>query len=118
MPIDKAGGSGSSSPWSGGEKDHGKDRPFADDDVEASPEHVEAPDGTIHKILSKTLSRSSWKDPGPPPDGGLKAWTQAAMSHLIVVNTWGYITSFGVFQVSTRLQELHSRSISRNLERW
>ncbi|KAF2491972.1 MFS general substrate transporter [Lophium mytilinum] len=38
------------------------------------------------------------KDPGPPPDGGLKAWTQACMGHLVVFNTWGVITSFGVFQ--------------------
>ncbi|KAL1856158.1 hypothetical protein Plec18167_006472 [Paecilomyces lecythidis] len=34
----------------------------------------------------------------PPPDGGLKAWTQAVMGHLVCFNTWGYIASFGVFQ--------------------
>ncbi|KAJ5383410.1 Major facilitator superfamily domain general substrate transporter [Penicillium concentricum] len=34
----------------------------------------------------------------PPPDGGAKAWTQAAMGHLVAFNTWGYIASFGVFQ--------------------
>ncbi|KAJ5230152.1 hypothetical protein N7489_010860 [Penicillium chrysogenum] len=33
-----------------------------------------------------------------PPDGGLKAWTQALMGHLVVFNTWGYIVTFGVFQ--------------------
>lgn len=38
------------------------------------------------------------KDPGPPPDGGLKAWTQAFMGHLVLFNTWGVITSFGIFQ--------------------
>ena len=43
-------------------------------------------------------SKSSWKDPGPPPDGGLLAWTQAIMGHLVIFNTWGYIASFGVFQ--------------------
>jgi MFS family permease len=37
-------------------------------------------------------------DPGPPPDGGLKAWTQALMAHLVVFNTWGMISSFSVFQ--------------------
>ncbi|BFZ65076.1 hypothetical protein YB2330_006239 [Saitoella coloradoensis] len=37
-------------------------------------------------------------DPGPPPDGGLKAWTQALMAHLVIFNTWGYINSFGAFQ--------------------
>ena len=34
----------------------------------------------------------------PPPDGGVKAWTQAVMGHLVAFNTWGYIASFGVFQ--------------------
>ncbi|EPS28689.1 hypothetical protein PDE_03635 [Penicillium oxalicum 114-2] len=33
-----------------------------------------------------------------PPDGGLTAWTQAVMGHLVAFNTWGYIASFGVFQ--------------------
>ena len=39
--------------------------------------------------LSRTLSRVSTIDPGPPPDGGLQAWTQALMGHLVVFNTWG-----------------------------
>ncbi|KFY83221.1 hypothetical protein V498_08220 [Pseudogymnoascus sp. VKM F-4517 (FW-2822)] len=37
-------------------------------------------------------------DPGPPPDGGLQAWTQVLMGHLILINGWGYLTSFGLFQ--------------------
>ena len=36
---------------------------------------------------------------GPPPDGGWAAWTQVLMAHIIIFNTWGYINSFGVFQV-------------------
>jgi len=62
---------------------------------------VEANDGTggmLEKVLSRTRSRSSYIDPGPPPDRGLTAWTQALCGHLIVCNTWGYISSFGVFQ--------------------
>ncbi|KAF2234210.1 MFS general substrate transporter [Viridothelium virens] len=43
-------------------------------------------------------STASVKDPGPPPDGGVLAWTQAIMAHLVIFNTWGYIASFGVFQ--------------------
>ncbi|KAK9422944.1 putative MFS monocarboxylate transporter [Seiridium unicorne] len=34
----------------------------------------------------------------PPPDGGWVAWTQALVAHLVIVNTWGIINSFGVFQ--------------------
>ena len=56
------------------------------------------PASGLQKVLSKTISRSSAVDPGPPPDGGLQAWTQAVMSHLVVFGTWGYINSFGVFQ--------------------
>lgn len=34
----------------------------------------------------------------PPPDGGLQAWLQVAMAHLILGCTWGFINSFGFFQ--------------------
>lgn len=27
-------------------------------------------------VLSRMSTKSSWKDPGPPPDGGTKAWMQ------------------------------------------
>ncbi|KAH7071218.1 major facilitator superfamily domain-containing protein [Paraphoma chrysanthemicola] len=51
--------------------------------------------------LAKTItarSNASVIDPGPPPDGGAKAWTQAFMGHFVVFNTWGMIATFGVFQ--------------------
>ncbi|KAH9882636.1 hypothetical protein J1614_000872 [Plenodomus biglobosus] len=51
--------------------------------------------------LAKTLtarSNATLIDPGPPPDGGTKAWIQACMGHLVVFNTWGMIATFGVFQ--------------------
>lgn len=47
--------------------------------------------------------KTPWVDPGqevslvlaeepvsPPPDGGLVAWTQVLMGHLVMFNTWGY----------------------------
>ncbi|KAI0877455.1 monocarboxylate permease-like protein, mch4 [Hypoxylon argillaceum] len=37
-------------------------------------------------------------DPPPPPDGGLVAWTQVAAGFVILFNTWGILSSFGVFQ--------------------
>ena len=53
----------------------------------------------LQKILSRSLSRASCTDdPGPPPDGGLHAWTQVFATHLVIFLTWGYINSFGVFQ--------------------
>lgn len=50
------------------------------------------------RVLTRTSTKSSWKDPGPPPDGGLKAWLQVACAHLVIMCTWGLINSFGVFQ--------------------
>lgn len=48
-------------------------------DIEAC-EGVTRPQDTssdlIKKVLSKISTKSSWKDPGPPPDGGRRAWTQ------------------------------------------
>ena len=35
---------------------------------------------------------------GPPPDGGIRAWIQVFMGHLVVFNGWGYLTSYGIFQ--------------------
>ena len=48
--------------------------------------------------LSTRVTNRHIVDPGPPPDGGLKAWTQVAMAWVIIVTTWGYLNSFGVFQ--------------------
>jgi MFS family permease len=44
------------------------------------------------------FSRTSNKDYAPPPDHGLNAWSQVLWSHFTVCNTWGYVTTFGVFQ--------------------
>ncbi|CAI6306745.1 unnamed protein product [Periconia digitata] len=52
---------------------------------------------TLFKSIT-ARSNATVTDPGPPPDKGLKAWTQVAMGHLVVVNTWGVISSFGAFQ--------------------
>ncbi|KAL8783114.1 MAG: hypothetical protein Q9213_004871 [Squamulea squamosa] len=62
---------------------------------------AEKPNGSetgLERVLSRIASRTSCPEPGPPPDGGLQAWTQSLMGHLVVFNTWGYIISFGVFQ--------------------
>lgn len=57
--------------------------------------------GAAKRVLSKVVtarSAASIRDPGPPPDGGLLAWTQVLMGHICIMNTWGYINSFGAFQ--------------------
>lgn len=37
-------------------------------------------------------------EPGPVPEGGLEAWLQVLGSWVLLVDTWGLINSFGVFQ--------------------
>ncbi|EFQ36708.1 major facilitator superfamily transporter [Colletotrichum graminicola] len=36
--------------------------------------------------------------PGPPPDGGLLAWLHVLAGFLLLLNSWGIINAFGVFQ--------------------
>ncbi|KAF7190929.1 Aspyridones efflux protein apdF [Pseudocercospora fuligena] len=81
-----------------------------DDDIERAIEEAEQPPHEVYAekptglgaTLARTISRrsaaSSWQDPGPPPDGGFQAWLQCACVHLTIFSTFGYITSFGVFQ--------------------
>lgn len=75
-----------------------------DDDIEnanTSKANLPRLETTTSNVLSRIASRvttRSLADPGPPPDGGLKAWTQCAMAFLVVFNTWGYVNSFGTFQ--------------------
>lgn len=62
-------------------------------DVEACTDAVNDPQNETIKekslrVLSRTKSAMSWKDPGPPPDGGTFAWTQVLVGHLIIMNTW------------------------------
>jgi hypothetical protein len=106
------------------------------DDIETYPVVDETQEGGKAQkdgAITRTSTKSSWKDPGPPPDGGREAWIQgsftspiyplsalaacyarrtlarsvnfhthsvraAAMGHLVVMNTWGFVNSFGVFQ--------------------
>jgi MFS family permease len=53
---------------------------------------------TLSRTISRRSAASSWQDPGPPPDGGLQAWTQVFCVHMTILTTFGYMTSFGVFQ--------------------
>jgi len=76
---------------------------------------VQAPDEAYQPPLSKTTSHKSVveitlsrlashlttrdiRDPGPPPDGGFTAWLQVFLCWLVILNTWGFVLSFGAFQ--------------------
>ena len=52
--------------------------------------------------------------PTPPPDGGLRAWSQVLAGHLINSLTWGFAASFGVYQLHYT-ENLH---LSPSLTSW
>ena len=54
---------------------------------EACNDHEKA-GSLLVRILSRIRSDDNF-DPGPPPDGGLRAWSIAFAAHLIMFNTWG-----------------------------
>ncbi|EED22205.1 monocarboxylate permease, putative [Talaromyces stipitatus ATCC 10500] len=62
-----------------------------DDDQNSAP-----PRFMLFALLRENLATTDAVT--PPPDGGLQAWTQVAMAHLILFCTWGFINSFGFFQ--------------------
>lgn len=57
---------------------------FDNDDVVVVKESNDAPkeETALERAISRITSRSSYVDPGPPPDGGVEAWTQALVSRL------------------------------------
>lgn len=76
-------------------------------DAEASrsgdhrPDRVSSPQTAHHRhrdVLHRMRTPDPASNPGPPPDGGFPAWSQALLAHLAIFNTWGFINSFGIFQ--------------------
>jgi MFS family permease len=70
-------------------KYHSTQSSVAEDNTNEFSDSLERP--LTHTDVSAT-------ETSPPPDGGLLAWTQVAVAHLVVINTWGTINSFGIFQ--------------------
>lgn len=56
---------------------------------------------TVSAVITRVTSRVDppiTTIPGPPPDGGLHAWSQCFCAWLVIMNTWGFSNSFGAFQ--------------------
>ncbi|KAL0936731.1 MFS monocarboxylate [Colletotrichum truncatum] len=71
-------------------------------DPDTSPDGTDSradqePENLVDRVLSRVTTRSSI-GPGPPPDGGVKAWLAIFGTHLVIMNTWGIVNSYGVFQ--------------------
>ena len=60
---------------------------------------IDARPNPLSRTLSSRSGVASFRDPGPPPDGGRHAWAQVVAVHLSIFSTWGLISGFGVFQV-------------------
>jgi len=96
--ISEGGGSGST------EIDDEAIKPDSVDEMGAGLAKVETKGSRLSRDskrpgLSRVVSRittHSITDPGPPPDGGVKAWTQCAMSWLAILATWGWVNCFGI----------------------
>ena len=67
-------------------------------ETEPHEKGVDRPGNGLAKVFSRKSAASSWTDPGPAPDGGTQAWIQVLCTHITVFNTFGFFTSFGVFQ--------------------
>jgi MFS family permease len=84
-----------SNSWDGEEKASNTITETQHDEGPLAPASNLALASCTSKIDSATIA----KLPSPPPDGGLHAWTQVLMGHIVIFCTWGYINSFGVFQL-------------------
>jgi MFS family permease len=62
-----------------------------------TPAQLQKTKPVVTSILSRVTSTIT-ADPGPPPDGGLRAWSQCFFAWLAMMNTWGFVNSFGAFQ--------------------
>jgi MFS family permease len=90
-------GQRNSPPWRDSQGD--RIEPVAEDTLHPRVDMVRNKDGpALAKILSRRSAASSWIDPGPPPDGGTTAWIQVLCTHLTIFTTFGFFTSFGVYQ--------------------
>lgn len=64
-----------------------------------SKEVISDPDPVVDPAdASHAAEPPSTATPTLPPDGGLQAWAQVIMGHLVLINSWGYLSSFGFFQ--------------------
>jgi predicted MFS family arabinose efflux permease len=73
------------------------DNDNADSALKRHPTATSQANTVLARTISLVRTRES-VNPGPPPDGGFQAWSQVALVHLVICNTWGYINSYGVFQ--------------------
>ncbi|RDW80164.1 hypothetical protein BP6252_04802 [Coleophoma cylindrospora] len=80
-----------------------RDEEVSDGNASYAADGEKDEDGTAGlNVLQRTLTTRSElrsiRNPGPPPDGGTRAWLQVFQGHLAIFNTMGYINSYGLFE--------------------
>jgi len=60
----------------------------------------EAPGGNALTRIASRVTTRSLSDPGPPPDGGFRAWIQCVMAWIVIFNTWGSANAYGLTDFS------------------
>ena len=60
--------------------------------------HAEDEGVPIEKQIPAALEIVCVASVQPPPNGGWDAWSQVLAGHIVTFFTWGFITSFGMFQ--------------------
>ncbi|RYP76614.1 hypothetical protein DL771_001683 [Monosporascus sp. 5C6A] len=86
----------------------------SDEKTGEAPTGVDAEAATTNNVKTATPPPPGGQAPTTMtvPDGGWDAWLQVACSFVVMINTWGLINSFGVFQTyyETDLLRGHSSS--------
>ncbi|KAL2142700.1 hypothetical protein VTI28DRAFT_788 [Corynascus sepedonium] len=98
---------------------HSPANDLADEKTAATPDetissaiHAVAPAGTKPEERAAETGATPASPADSVPDGGLMAWLQVVGSAAILVNTWGMINTFGVFQAYYEAELLRTHSSS------
>ncbi|KAK6844286.1 hypothetical protein PG995_014396 [Apiospora arundinis] len=81
----------------------------------SSNETAQSAPGSSNTEMSKLRNPNQPATPlpgAPPPNGGLVAWLQVAGSWCLMLNCWGIVNTYGVFQTYYQTQLLTDRSPS------
>ncbi|KAF4625546.1 hypothetical protein G7Y89_g12623 [Cudoniella acicularis] len=66
--------------------------------------------GVLERVVARMSTKGSWKDPGPPPDGGWNAWLQALIGAGLSF-AWIAVSSRGGFYAWTIVYGIAGASI-------
>ncbi|RSM06047.1 hypothetical protein CEP52_005935 [Fusarium oligoseptatum] len=78
------------------DEERGQVTPF--DEVTTEQDQLREFEESIVEQVVRRISPPSSFSSMTPPDGGWRAWCVCFSGHLVYMNTWGWVNSFGIFQ--------------------